>query len=92
MRTRTTAAAIVTACLLTALTTACGRSSEEVAADCQQALAKTPTATKTNRPDACTDLSEDDYTALLISQGLRDSGVIDEDGNVDPGKLLPDDE
>ncbi|WP_411090807.1 hypothetical protein [Streptomyces sp. 049-1] len=88
MRTRTALAAGLLA--LAALTAACGKSDEEIATDCQQALAKTDTATLADRPDACADLSEDDYSALLFSKGLRDSGVIDENGNVDAEELLSD--
>lgn len=90
MRTRTALTAALLA--LAALTAACGKSEEEIAADCQKALANSTTATKTDRPEACKGLSEDDYSALLIAQGLRDTGVIDEDGNVDMEELLDDGE
>ncbi|MBZ6175582.1 hypothetical protein KVH22_29965 [Streptomyces olivaceus] len=89
MRTRTALAAGLLA--LAAFTAACGKSDEEIATDCQKALAATKTATLDDRPGACKDLSEDDYSALLFSQGLRDSGVIDDNGNVDAEELLSDD-
>ncbi|MCX4786479.1 hypothetical protein OG369_09875 [Streptomyces sp. NBC_01221] len=90
MRTRTTAAAITAGLLLVVTLTACGKSEDEIAADCQKALAAGATTTKTERPDACEGLSQDDYDALVISQGLKDSGVIDDDGNVDMNELLND--
>lgn len=86
MRTRTALTAVLLA--FAALTAACGKSEEEIAADCQKALAAAKDATKSNRPDACEGLSQEDYNALLISQTLKDTGVIDENGNVDPEELL----
>lgn len=87
MRIRTALTAILLA--LAALTAACGKSDEEIAADCQKALAKsTAGATENNRPEACEGLAQDDYEALLMSEALKDTGVIDEDGNVDADELL----
>lgn len=87
MRTRTALTAILLA--LAAITAACGRSNDEIAADCQKALAKsTAGATKSSRPEACEGLPQDDYEALLMSEALKDTGVIDEDGNVDADELL----
>lgn len=88
MRTRTALAAVLFA--FAALTVSCGKSEEEIAADCQKALEAGEHATKTERPKACEGLPQDDYDALLMSQVLRDSGVIDKDGNVDPEGLLGD--
>ncbi|TQL21956.1 hypothetical protein [Streptomyces sp. SLBN-134] len=88
MRTRTALTAVLLT--LAALTAACGKSDEEIAADCAKALASGQTATKTDRPDACEGLPDDDYEALLMSQALKDSGVIDKDGNVDAEGLLGD--
>lgn len=59
MRTAITAG-IVAGLLLLA---ACGKSEAEMQADCQKALG--PTSTKTDRPDACKELSQDDYDTLL---------------------------
>ncbi|KUH38397.1 MULTISPECIES: hypothetical protein [Streptomyces] len=64
MRTRTTAAAAVAAALLLATLTACGKSVAEQRADCRAALTKG--STKTNRPEACADLSQQDYDRLLL--------------------------
>lgn len=88
MRTRTTIAAGV---LLLAVLTACGsdKSEEEIAVDCQKALAKsTAGATEKDRPEACEGLPQEDYEALLMSEAMKDTGVIDEDGNVDLDELL----
>ncbi|MGW3166967.1 hypothetical protein ACWC9Q_29735 [Streptomyces sp. NPDC001142] len=89
MRTKTSShiAATITSVLALALT-GCGKSAAEQQADCRDAI--TASSTKTSRPDACKDLSQDDYDALLTSWALRNSGVIDKDGDVDPDKLLND--
>ncbi|MFB6943201.1 hypothetical protein ACFWGL_17095 [Streptomyces sp. NPDC060286] len=84
---RTATATTITVILALALTS-CGKSAAEQAADCRDAI--TATSTKTFRPDACKDLSQDDYNALLMDWALKNSGVIDKDGNVDPDKLLDD--
>ncbi|MGP4043981.1 hypothetical protein [Streptomyces sp. 2A115] len=47
------------------LLTACGKSEAEIQADCEKALDKT--STKTNRPDACKELSQEDYDTLLMA-------------------------
>lgn len=89
MRTHTAlAAATITLLALTG----CGKSEAEIATDCQKALAAGANTTKTERPDACKGLSQDDYDTLVISQSLKDSGVVDDDGNVDMNKLLDNDE
>lgn len=49
--------------------TGCGKSEAEQQADCQKALS--PAATETHRPDACKDLSEDDYQTLLTAWVLK---------------------
>jgi uncharacterized lipoprotein len=88
MRTRT---AIAAGALLLAALTGCSsdKSEDEIAADCQKALAKsTAGATEKDRPEACTGLPQEDYEALLISEAMKDTGVIDKDGNVDPEELL----
>lgn len=68
MRTRT---AIATTAVLLAALTACGKSDAEQRTDCQKALS--PAASKTNRPDACDDLSKKDYDALLLDWALERS-------------------
>ncbi|MFJ4206671.1 hypothetical protein ACIP2Y_44735 [Streptomyces sviceus] len=69
MRTRTALAALLLA--LATLTSACGKSPAEKQADCQKALTKT--ATKTNRPEACKDLSQDDYETLLMAWAMKNA-------------------
>ncbi|MEV5445244.1 hypothetical protein AB0N23_22290 [Streptomyces sp. NPDC052644] len=88
MHTRTTA---VAAALLLATLTACGKSEAEMQADCRAAL--TEASTKTNRPDACKDLSDEDYELILLHYAV--TGAINdmpqEDQDVldyhDDGKL-----
>ncbi len=83
---RTTA---LLACLLLAGTAAgCSsqRSQDEIAADCEKALSSK--ATKTNRPNACKGLTQDNYDALLMHWVLQQQGVLDENGDVDMGELL----
>jgi hypothetical protein len=67
MRTRTTLAA--GAILLAFLGTSCGKSEAEQQADCQEAI--TEESTKTQRPEACEDLSQDDYDTLLMHWALQ---------------------
>ena len=83
-----TATLLATLLLLAGAAVGCtsGRSQDEIAADCQKAL--TSAATKTHRPDACKDLSQDDYDALLMHWVLQQQGVLDENGDVDMGTLL----
>lgn len=70
MRTRT---AIAAGALLLAALTACGKSDADKQADCQKAI--DDTSTVTHRPDACKDLSEDDYKTLLMDYGIKHSDV-----------------
>ena len=55
---------------------ACARALEQ-RADCETA-----------RPSECRDVKQDDYDALAIAQVLKDSGMVDDDGNVDLGRVL----
>lgn len=69
MRTRTALTAALLA--LAAFTAGCGKSDAETQADCEKAL--TSAATKTNRPDACKDLSQEDYETLLMGWALNNA-------------------
>jgi hypothetical protein len=69
-------AAAIAAALLAAAT-ACGKSEAEMQADCQKAI--TEASTEKNRPEACNDLSDDDYSALLIAHFLDKEGLGDVD-------------
>ncbi|WP_371528387.1 hypothetical protein OG302_22355 [Streptomyces sp. NBC_01283] len=86
---RTRAAIAIAAALLAGLT-ACGKSDAEIEADCEKAIVEASTVT--NRPEACDDLSEDDYRALLIARTLRDGGVVDDNGDVDLRELVDEDQ
>lgn len=61
---------LATALLLLGLT-ACGKSAAEMQADCKAAL--TESSTKTDRPAACDDLSQEDYDALLMAYALNNA-------------------
>lgn len=71
MRTRLTLAALGAALLLSL--TGCGYSAD----DCAAAI--DDTSTKTNRPEQCKDISEDDYTTLLMGYILNREGLGDVD-------------
>lgn len=72
MRLRT--AAITTTLLLAGLT---GCSTTYSADDCASAL--TDESTQTNRPVECRDISDDDYTTLLLGRLLEKEGLDDVD-------------
>lgn len=68
------ATAAVAVCLLLAGTVAgCspGKSQAEIQKECQAALSSK--ATKTDRPDACEDLSQADYDTLLTDWALKNA-------------------
>lgn len=75
---RRTTTALLTSLLLASATAGCssGKSQDEIAKDCQKAL--TSAATKTSRPDACKDLSQDDYETLLMAWVLKQQGLTDD--------------
>ena len=77
--------------LLAGATAGCSsdKSYDETVKDCTAALAKRADGDKA-KPDACKDVKDDDYTALLMSQVLDDNGWVDETGGVDMGKILDD--
>lgn len=64
---RASRAAVIAVLLLAAV--ACGKSEAEQQADCQKAI--TAESTDTNRPEACKDLSQDDYDVLLMDWVLK---------------------
>jgi uncharacterized lipoprotein len=90
MNTRTAACTALLALVAVTGLAACSsdKSEEEIATDCQKALASGTQASATDWPDACKGLSQDDYDALRMSEALKDTGIIDENGNVDPDELL----
>ncbi|CAL9666274.1 hypothetical protein SUDANB145_07177 (plasmid) [Streptomyces sp. enrichment culture] len=67
MRIRTAAVGVA----LLATLVACGKSEADQQADCQKAI--NAESTKTNRPDACKDLSQDDYDTLLMAYALENA-------------------
>jgi hypothetical protein len=81
---------LLAACLLLAGAAAgCSQSYDDTVNDCITALKERAEGEKA-KPDACKDVKEDDYTALLMSQVLDDNGWTDENGDVDMGKILED--
>jgi hypothetical protein len=48
-----------------------GKSYDEMVKDCQNAL--TSTSTKTDRPEACEGLKQDDYDTILVSWTLKNA-------------------
>lgn len=75
---------IITACavaLLIAGAAGCSKSQDEIAEDCRQAIDST--STKTNRPDECKGLSDDNYQLLLMHRILVDQGLVDDDPNTE---------
>jgi hypothetical protein len=82
---------LLAACLLLAGATGCSseKSYDDTVTDCVTALKDRPDGDKA-KPDACADVKDDDYTALLMSQVLDDNGWTDENGDPDMGKILED--
>lgn len=68
---------VIIALFLLATLTACGseRTQDEIAADCQKAIDKT--STKTNRPEACDGLTDDNYRLILAHWILEQQGAFD---------------
>jgi hypothetical protein len=62
---------------------------DDIARDCAHALKERAKGDK-EKPSACGGLTDDDYSALLMSQTLDDLGWIDEDGKLDKNKMLED--
>ena len=60
---------------------------DDTVAACARALEQRADGDST-RPSECEDVTDDDYDAMAIAQVLKDSGVVDEDGNVDLGRVL----
>lgn len=87
---RRTTTALLAVLLLAGGTAGCSgeKSYEEITADCVQALKDRPEGDKA-KPDACKDVKDDDYQALLMSHILEEEGLV-KDGKVDPDKLLED--
>ncbi|MFI9200183.1 hypothetical protein [Streptomyces sp. NPDC053048] len=84
MRARITASTVLLAALAGCTNQA---TRAEIETRCAQAIADRSDGDKT-KPAACEPLRKDDYEALVISVGLRDAGVVGDDGRIDPGGLL----
>ena len=62
----------------------------DIVKGCQKALTAQYKAGGKGKPSACKDVKQDDYDALAVEQVLRNSGVVDDDGNVDLNRVLDD--
>jgi hypothetical protein len=82
---RRTIAAIAAVLAITAGAAGCSKSQDEIVADCTKALDHRAEGDKT-KPEACNDLSKDDYSTVLMGWVLKKEGL----DNVDesPGDLL----
>lgn len=80
---------LATCLLLAGAAVGCSKSYDETVNDCVAAL-KERAEGDDAKPDACEGVKEDDYTALTLSQMLDDNEWVDEDGDVDMGKILED--
>ncbi|MEU2448506.1 MULTISPECIES: hypothetical protein [unclassified Streptomyces] len=81
-RTRTALALLAAALLLTG----CASYDDHVQ-DCAKAVKARPAGDKT-KPEACEPLKEDDYTLIVMSNVVDELGWTDEDGSVDPNKMI----
>ncbi|MFG2277531.1 hypothetical protein ACGFNQ_02435 [Streptomyces asoensis] len=85
------AGAVATAGIITSLVIWLAQPSyDDIVKDCQTALAAQSKAGGKGKPDACKDVKEDDYSALVLSNAIGDLGWTDEDGNFDRNKMLED--
>ncbi|MFF3928580.1 hypothetical protein [Streptomyces hirsutus] len=63
---------------------------DDIVKDCQKALAAQLDADGKGRPDACKDVKDDDFDALLMNAILGNEGWLGEDGRFDENKMLED--
>jgi hypothetical protein len=63
---------------------------DEIVQECQQALADQSEAGGKGKPEACEEVKEDDYSALVMNNVLGDLGWTDEEGRFDKNKMLED--
>lgn len=62
----------------------------DTVSSCEKALAAQFKAGGKGKPDACRDVKEDDYSAILMSQIMDDEGWLDENGDFDKGEFYED--
>lgn len=89
MRARIAAAAVLAGLLALS---GCAKSQEEIANDCTAAVKdwKGPLHVDKERPSECEGLNEDDYSLIILHEGLTRDGLFDENGDVNMDKLLED--
>jgi hypothetical protein len=87
---RHTIALLATTLLLAGAAVGCSKSYDDTVNDCTKALAAQFEEDGKGKPDACKDVKEDDYSAILMNQIMGDQGWLDEDGRFDKGKFYED--
>lgn len=80
---------LLAALLLAGTVVGCSKSYDETVEDCISALKERPKG-DTGKPDACKDVKDEDYTAIVMGQVLDENGWVDENGDVDMGELIED--
>lgn len=63
---------------------------DDIVKGCQQALKAQFKADEKGKPEACNDVKEDDFTALVANAAMDDLGWLDEDGRFDENKMMED--
>ncbi|MEV5383014.1 hypothetical protein [Streptomyces sp. NPDC052721] len=63
---------------------------DDVMKDCQKALAAQYKTDREGKPAACKDVKDDDYSALVLQAAADHLGWTDENGDIDPRKMLED--
>jgi len=63
---------------------------DDIVKDCQKAIAAQLDADGKGRPDACREVKDDDFDALLMSAILGNEGWLGDDGRFDENKMLED--
>lgn len=63
---------------------------DDIVKGCQKALAEQRAAGGEGRPDACKDVKDDHYGAIIVHQVMGEQGWLDEDGRFDKNRMLED--
>lgn len=92
---RTTAiistAALTTAAAITGATIWLTQPSyDDIVKSCTDALTQQYKDNGKGRPDACNDVKDDDYNALVVNAAMGDLGWLNDDGDFDKNKMLDD--
>ncbi|MEU4730802.1 hypothetical protein [Streptomyces sp. NPDC023588] len=77
------------AAALLATTAGCGQSYDDIVKECRKILVERP-AGETGKPDACSDVKEDDYKLISVSAAMDKLKWTDENGRFSEEKMLED--